>query len=161
MIISSIKFKDEYIPLILAYIPRISGISITVHKCMITKKSDCMTTSSSGNILHVTGTGEFPSQRPVTRSFDVFFDLRLNKRLSKQSWGWWFETPSPSLWRHCNVDWSSLLKWWKMASVNFDSLFARLLIKIDIGCKLQSIRPWNRKVLFPRKWCYFWFDSCA
>ena len=38
------------------------------------------------------GTGEFPAQRPVTRSFDVFFDLRLNKRLSKQSWGWWFET---------------------------------------------------------------------
>ena len=36
-------------------------------------------------------TGEFPSQRPVTRSFDVFFDLRLNKRLSKQSWSWWFE----------------------------------------------------------------------
>ena len=30
-------------------------------------------------------TGEFPAQRPVTRSFDVFFDLRLNKRLSKQS----------------------------------------------------------------------------
>ena len=23
-------------------------------------------------------TGEFPAQRPVTRSFDVFFDLRLN-----------------------------------------------------------------------------------
>ena len=35
-------------------------------------------------------TGEFPAQRPVTRSFDVFFDLRLNIRLSKQSWGWWF-----------------------------------------------------------------------
>ena len=43
------------------------------------------------------------SQRPVTRSFDVFFDLRLNKRLSKQSWGWWFETPSRALWRHCNA----------------------------------------------------------
>ena len=27
----------------------------------------------------------------------------LNKRLSKQSWGWWFETPSRSLWRHCNA----------------------------------------------------------
>ena len=40
---------------------------------------------------------------PVTRSFDVFFDLRLNKRLSKQSWGRWFETPSHILWRHCNV----------------------------------------------------------
>ena len=47
-------------------------------------------------------TGDFPSQRPVTRSFDVFFDLRLNKRLSKQSWGWWFETPPLPLWRHCN-----------------------------------------------------------
>ena len=33
--------------------------------------------------------GEFPAQRPVTRNFDVFFDLRLNKRLSKQSWGWY------------------------------------------------------------------------
>ena len=31
--------------------------------------------------------GEFPTQRPVTQSFDVLFDLRLNKRLSKQSWG--------------------------------------------------------------------------
>ena len=47
-------------------------------------------------------TGEFPSQRPVTRSFDVFFDLRMNKRLSKQSRGWWFEAPSRPLWRHCN-----------------------------------------------------------
>ena len=46
--------------------------------------------------------GEFTAQRPVTRSFDVFFDLRLNNRLSKQSWGWWFETLSHPLWRHCN-----------------------------------------------------------
>ena len=45
-------------------------------------------------------TGEFPAQRPVTRNFDVFFDLRLNKRLSKQSWGCWFETLSCPLWRH-------------------------------------------------------------
>ena len=48
--------------------------------------------------------GEFPAQRPVTRSFDVFFDLRPNKQLSKQRWGWWFETPSWSLWRHRNGD---------------------------------------------------------
>ena len=46
--------------------------------------------------------GEFPAQRPVTRSFDVFFDLHPNKRLSKQWWGWWFETPSCPLWRHRN-----------------------------------------------------------
>ena len=46
--------------------------------------------------------GEFPSQRPVTRSLDIFFDLSLNKRLSKRSRRRWFETPSRSLWRHCN-----------------------------------------------------------
>ena len=46
--------------------------------------------------------GEFPTQRPVTRGFDVYFDLRLNKRLSKQSWRWWFEMQSHPLWRHRN-----------------------------------------------------------
>ena len=51
---------------------------------------------------HSPVTGEFPSQRPVMRSFDVFFDLHLNKRLSKQSKRRWFEMPSRSLWRHCN-----------------------------------------------------------
>ena len=44
-------------------------------------------------------TCEFPSQRPVMRSFEGFFYLRVNKRLSKQSLGWWFET---QLWRHSN-----------------------------------------------------------
>ena len=44
--------------------------------------------------------GEFTSQRPATWSFDIFFDLCLNKCLSKQSWGWLFESPSCSLWRH-------------------------------------------------------------
>ena len=47
--------------------------------------------------------GDFPSQRPVTRNSDVFFDLHLNKPLSKQSWGLWFEMPLRSLWRHCNA----------------------------------------------------------
>ena len=46
--------------------------------------------------------GDFPAQVPVSRSFNVFFDLCPNKRLSKQSWGWWFETPSHPLWRHYN-----------------------------------------------------------
>ena len=77
-----------------------------------------MMTSSNGNIFRVTGfcagnspvtagnspvTGEFPSHRPLTRSFDAFFDLRLSKRLSKQSRRRWFETPSLSLWRPYNV----------------------------------------------------------
>ena len=47
-------------------------------------------------------TTESSSQRPVTWNFDVFFDLRLDKRLSKQSWGWWLDTTLRSLWRHCN-----------------------------------------------------------
>ena len=49
------------------------------------------------------GTGEFPAQRSVTRSFDVFFDMCPNKPLSKQWWGWWFETLSRPFWRHCNA----------------------------------------------------------
>ena len=67
--------------------------------------------SSNGNVFRVTDPlcgeyprpGEFPSQRPVTQSVDVFFDLRLDERLSKQSWSWWFETLSRSLLRQSNV----------------------------------------------------------
>ena len=56
-------------------------------------------------------TGELPAQRPETRGFDVFFDLCPDKRLSKQSRGWWFETPSHSLWRHGNVVFSDGCSW--------------------------------------------------
>ena len=87
----------------------------------------CMMTSSNGSISPLRAIcagnspvpGEFPAQRPVTRSFGVCLDLRLNKRLSKQSWGWWFETLLRPLWRHCNGRchcahvmslWSNLLK---------------------------------------------------
>ena len=70
-----------------------------------------MMTSSNGNIFRATGhlSGEFTGHRWIPRtkagdrSFDVFFDLRLHKRLSKQWRGWWFESPSRSLWRHSNV----------------------------------------------------------
>ena len=66
---------------------------------------------SNGNIFCVTGPlcGQFTGHRwiPLTKVsetefFYVFFDLHLTKRLSKKSWVWWFETPSCSLWRHCN-----------------------------------------------------------
>ena len=77
-----------------------------VEKCM-NRCIDHMMTSSNGNFSALLaicdGNSPVPgTQRPVTRSFDIFFDLRLNKRLSKQSWGWWFETPSRPLWRQCN-----------------------------------------------------------
>ena len=50
------------------------------------------------NIFRVTG--PLCGNSPVT---DVCFDLCLNKQLSKRSWGWWFETPPRSLWRHYDV----------------------------------------------------------
>ena len=69
-----------------------------------------MMTLSNGSIFRVivtlwgesAGSGGFPSRWPVTRSFDVSFDLRLNKWLSTRSRRLWFETPSHLLWRHCN-----------------------------------------------------------
>ena len=107
-------FDDVIMPRILR--PQNQKIRVENGRCLIynyifTLSATVMMTSSNGNIFRVTGPlcgefigpGEFPTQRPVTRSFDVFFDLRLNKRLSKQPWGWWFETPLWSLWRHCNV----------------------------------------------------------
>ena len=76
-----------------------------------------MMTSSNGNIFRVTGPlweestdhRWIPLTKPVTRSFDVFFDLRLNKRLIKQSRRRWFETPSRLLWRHRNVISTSII----------------------------------------------------
>ena len=70
-------------------------------------------TSSNGNIsaLLAICAGNFTGHRWIPRtkasdaSFYVFFDLRLNRRLSKQRWGRWFETPPHPLWRHCSGDW--------------------------------------------------------
>ena len=60
-----------------------------------------MMTSPDESIFRVTG--GFPSQRPVTRSCDIFYELRLNKRLSKQSRRRRIETQSRWLRRHWNV----------------------------------------------------------
>ena len=46
-------------------------------------------------------TGEFP-HKGQWRGALMFSLICLNKRLSKQSWGWWFEMPSCLLWRHSN-----------------------------------------------------------
>ena len=81
--------------------------------------------------------GEFPTQGLVTRSFDVFFDLRLNKRLSKQPWGWWFETPSWSLWRPCN-ELLSRVELAKTAVHIYDARWVYISF-IDIFCWKYSI----------------------
>ena len=65
--------------------------------------------------VHQSPPVEFPSQRPMTRSFDVFFDLRLNKRLSQHSRRRWFETPRRSSWRHRN--------WYRHICVKVDREF--------------------------------------
>ena len=62
-------------------------------------------------------TGEFPSQRPVTRSFDAFY-LRLDKWLIKQSRRRWYETPSRSLSCHYNVHFSNQNKQWLYLFLN-------------------------------------------
>ena len=96
----------------------------------------------AGNSLVI---GEFPAQRPVTRSSDVFFDLRLNERLSKQSWVWWFKTPSRPLWRHSNV-----------AAATFHILAASYHISVVIiisWCSpLNSLPPSN----FQTNFCDWW-----
>ena len=82
--------------------------SRTLNNCVLTQCT--IMTSSNGNVLRVTGLlcGEFTGPRwiSLTKASDAelwcFFDLRPNKRVSKQSWGWWSETPSSSLWRQCN-----------------------------------------------------------
>ena len=81
----------------------VSGHTIELH-------SNCnMMTSSNGNIFRVTGplcgihrSRWIPHTKASNAVLWCFFDLPLNKRLSKQPWGWWFEMPSWSLWRQCN-----------------------------------------------------------
>ena len=65
------------------------------------------------NCIHLSQRAECSNHGGLITHVDNRYDLRLNKRLSKQSWGWWFETLSRPLWRHCNVYANSipLLKW--------------------------------------------------
>ena len=75
----------------------------------------------------------------------LIFYLRLNKRLSKQSWGWWFETPSHPLWRHCNANplllnhgnYSLLWVFWRNDSPT--QIFHRILVALRwVNIKLQE-----------------------
>ena len=78
-----------------------------------------------------------PAQRPVTRSFEVFRDLRLNKLMSKQSRRRWLETPSRAFWRHCNdYENPTVVMHWR----NYYDTIVRL------KCKLGSIH-------WPFSWC--------
>ena len=121
--------------------------------------------------------GEFSAQRPVTRSSDVFFDLRLNKRLSKHSWGWWFETLLRPLWRHRNVHWFGqwlgvagkegitccVLLWTDFTDIgpisfNFGLLHRQLIHTIGI-LRLLLKQPWETWVHRSYEYATSWYDK--
>ena len=113
-------------------------------------------------------TGGFPSQRPVARSFNIFFGLRLNKWLSKQWRRRWFETPSRSLWIHCN-DYSStseatpknMGKWITLFSIRTLGYTIRWHYRHNEH-ELQLERKLNRGIMdwllsnLPRLWTVGW-----
>ena len=102
-------------------------------------------------------TGEFPTKRPVTRSFDIFFDMRLNKRMSKQSWGWWFETPSRSLWRHCNDAAPPLPTVSTVETVQQQTLAVRMITGNSTVCSTFCSRVNNKENLTsPYYWPFVW-----
>ena len=97
-------------------------------------------------------TGGFPSQRPVTRSFDIFFDLHLNKRLSKQSRRWWLETPSCSLWCHCNEV--------QISSWNWSTSHSTISWLVDSPRVYQTYSPnlvWHRSLNIYSIFTVFWY----
>ena len=154
-------------------------ISLIIHHDMILC-DDSMTTSSNGNIFHITGhlCGEFTGHRwiPLTKASDVelwcFFDLSLNKGLSKQSWGWWFEMPSHPLWCHCNVNLGNSFTHYLLIyhqqyiwCESFDSVPAKTYfeehatIQHQAFCRLLHNLYQNKKVLL--SWTSLWLHHAV
>ena len=97
--------------------------------------------------------GEFPTQRPVTRSFDVYFDLHPNKRLSKQSWGWWFGTLSLhydvivmyAIWWHTHgLILAPVIPWCPTAPKrHLKQCWLIIIINMFIGCVGTHLRQYH------------------
>ena len=92
----------------------------------------------------------YATERPVKRSFDVFVDLHQNKRLSKQSWGWWFETPLRLLWSHCNVPGTHYSQGWLYLGSPLEEHENMRIVALD--CKLLE---GNVSTIIFRYWCGF------
>ena len=84
-----------------------------------------------------------PAQRPVTRSFDVSFDMLLNIRLSKQSSGWLFKTPSHSLWRQCNEENNGHISVTGVFTSKADAIYPPPQLRVVFD---KRYRCWNLKV---------------
>ena len=121
-----------------------------------------MMTSSNGSIFGITGplcgispvTSEFPFQKPVTRRFVAFFYQRLNKQLSKQSWGRWFETPPCPIWHHCNANPIQGIKKyinWRLLCCNRDLLSAKYVYQPTTTTAHERCGIWYPKQVD----CYF------
>ena len=84
------------------YGPAVTFPTYEIKSCMMMSSNEKISASLVLCEGNPPVTGGFPLQRPVTWSFDVFFDQSRDKRLSKQSRRQWFETPLRSLWLHLN-----------------------------------------------------------
>ena len=90
---------------------------------------------------------KFPSQRPVTLSFDVFFDLCLNERLSKQLRHRWFGMSSRSLWLHSNAHKNLESHFWHFVSVPSGSRNCGFLV--TWFCYQLIAKPGNKTATVP------------
>ena len=125
----------ETMTLELHYLPVKLG-HVSSRKSMMTSSNGTFSTSLALCVVNSPVTGEFPSQKPVTRSFDVFFHLSLNKRLSKQLKRRWFETPSRSLWRHWNA-------WFKPMLIKWPPWDVVLMLKVQSSNTCYRLSSWS------------------
>ena len=84
-----------------------------INRISLMRGQHTMMTSSNGNISALLAFCVRSTKASVAELRCFSFDMRLNKWLSKQSLGWWFEAPSRSLWRHVN----GVRKWLKLGVV--------------------------------------------
>ena len=97
-----------------------------------------MIASSNGNNFRVTDPlcREFTGHRwiPLTKDSDAelwcFLWSAPELTFSKQSWGWWFETPSCSLWRHCDVKNVSDTHFWHVYCCQFSQICATIFLTL-------------------------------
>ena len=98
-----------------------------------------------------TATGEFPSQRLVTQSCGVFFELRVNKLLIKQSRRQWFVLPMGSLWWHCNDLGCTYIFYLFIIHQNFEKEIVHFMANLEHKIYLINSSDWNDTVQLDEK----------
>ena len=84
-----------------------------------------------------TVTVEFPSHRPVAR-FSVICAWMNGWVL----WDWWFETPLPPLWRHCNVTDGS----WPNRRARYTQWWVANKCLSGLGSKVRGMNPTHEAI---------------